>query len=235
MDWYKTGDAGSDQAEREDKINAGKGKPFRFWLKPGNSTEFTILDTEFFFYKEHNLYLNNNWMNWETCLTDIPDADDCPLCENSDLAFVSSYSYIAMLTIIDHSQYTTKRGNLIENSKKLLPLKSLARNKMLKQKKRRDGNLVGCRYEASRYTPKENSTGSDFEFVKQVSLEELHQFAPQGADPVEWVKPFDYAKLFQPKSARELRQLIGAPAPVGSEESFNTSVGQEPKKVAELL
>lgn len=161
------------------------------------------------------------------CLADIPDADDCPLCEHTDLSYVSGYSYVAMLSIIDHSEFTSKRGALIKDTKKLIAMKGTVRDKMLKQKERKDGSLVGCTYEVTRYTAKENSTGTDFEFIKRCTPEELKEYAPadcKNAD--EWIAAYDYEKLFQPKSVEALREIIGIEAPIGAEDKATPPDGE---------
>ena len=99
------------------------------------------------------MYLNGSWLNWETCIQDIGE-EDCPLCDAG-----MSPSYVCVFTVIDHSEFTTKKGVLVKDQIRLLVLKTSARAKMWRQKSRRDGNLVGCRYESTRHTAKECNTG----------------------------------------------------------------------------
>lgn len=225
MSWFQRGEAGVAQATKEDetrKKNAeAKRDPIknRFWLKPGSSAKVTFLDTEFFFFREHQLFLNGSWLNWETCLS---DTEECPLCEDG-----RQYSYVAALTIIDHSKYETKKKEIITNQKKLIIFKSNARNKILKQKERREGNLTGCMFEFSRFTDKECSTGEDYEFIQRVSMDELKTLAPKDVDPNEWIKPYEYEKMFYPKTAAQLRALIGVKPPVGSEDDVPVNVGEK--------
>lgn len=215
--WFKVGEDGVKEAHRVDEENERRRKEAqsgarRFWLPPDKSAETTFLDTQGFFLREHQIYLARSWMNWETCLSDF---DNCPLCDAGMFA-----SYVAMFTVIDHSEFQLKRGpnagQLVKDQKRLFVAKSTARNKLLKQKERQGGNLTLCRFECTRYTSKECSTGEDFHFIKRATMEEVLSLAPPGEDAQEWVKPFDYAKLFYPKSAEELSKLIGEAPPVGA-------------------
>lgn len=249
MAWYKQGKEGEEQAEEEDKNRpTGDGDPkrYRFWLAPGKNTKVTFLDGEGFFFREHQYYKNGSWLNWETCISDIGEDEECPPCEEGN-----KYSYVAAFTVIDHTKFKTRRGAEVTARKRLIVFKSTARNKVLKQKERREGNLKGCMFELSRFTDKECSTGEDFEFLERIDVEELKTLAPEGANAEEtkkkaedFVKPFDYAEIFKPKSAAELRVALGVAAPVGSEDQVQGEKKEEAvspfdkgkrKKLADLV
>lgn len=181
------------------------------------------------FLREHQLFLAGSWINFETCLSDF---DNCPLCDSG-----KKPSYVVAFTGIDHSEYVLKRGpnagTRIKNTKRLAVFKTTARVKILKQKERREGDLVGCTFEISRFTEKDNSSGSDFEFTKRCTTEELMAFAPkqvpgknglEDVDPAEWIKPFHYMEVFKPKTAAELTSIIGGVPPEGSE-SLSSEAG----------
>lgn len=157
------------------------------------------------------------------CLSDF---DNCPLCDAGMYA-----SYVAMYTIVDHSEYQLKRGpssgQIVKDQKRLFVVKSSARNKLLKQKERQSGDLTLCRFETTRYTAKECSTGEDFHFIKKATMEEVLSYAPSSEDPQEWIKPFDYAKLFYPKSAEELSKIIGETPPVGAKKPEDAAPASE--------
>ena len=231
MSWYDQGEAGQEKARQDDEERKRRASGiFRFWLPVDKSAQFTFLDTAGFFFKEHQLYINGSWMNFETCIQDIGE-EDCPPCEAG-----MKYSYVCVFTVVDHSEYVSKTTKKrVTNTKKLLVLKATARNKILKQKERREGDLTFCRYEATRFADKECSTGEDFEFIQRYTLDEMQAMAPSEwmgnpITPNEWLKPFDYMKLFNPKSAAELRRIIGMVQPVGSESSpfrGETSMGED--------
>lgn len=133
----------------------------------------TNLTEQYVFLSEHQLKQNGHWRNWYTCLKDISEDGACAACDSG-----ANYSYICAFTIIDHTKFTTKKGTKVVASKRLLVLKSTARNKVLKQKERRDGDLTGCKFEVTRYTKKEASSGEDWEFLQRVDIAELGAGSP---------------------------------------------------------
>ena len=245
--WFKTGIEGEQEAEKFDKDAARRraeardenvvAKKRRFWLPPDKSAIVTFLDSPSFFIREHQLHIGGSWQNYETCLSDF---DNCPLDEAG-----MKPSYVVAATIIDHTEFVLKKGpnagTLIKNQKRLIVFKSTARLKILKQKERKEGDLTYCQFEATRYTAKECSTSEDFQYIKTLTLEEVKAFAPatmlgksgqqEPVDPNEWIKPFDYPEVFKPKSADELRALVGGIAPVGAEKAdpINPADGSAPE------
>lgn len=225
MEWYKTGEEGSDQAKKKDEQRQRSfDTPFRFWLPPDKGTRIVFLDTKGFFFSEHQFKVGGSWKNWETCITDIGE-EDCPLCESGLTA-----SYVCVFSIIDLSKYTDKRGNKVTAMKKLLVLKSMARVKVLKQKERREDNLTGCVFEVTRFKASECSTGEDFEFLHRAAPEEVKETCPDGEDKEKWLEPFNYVEMFKPKSAEELRVVIGRAQPVGAEDTPTSRIYGEKKE-----
>ena len=227
--WYQTGKTGATKAKKIDAENKkkreqGGSEIMRFWLESDSSAMVTFLDTPSFFYYEHNLKLGGKYFNFFTCLQDF---DTCPLCEDDQQ---SRASYVLAGTVISHKKFTDKDGKTHTNQKQLFVAKGRARQRLLKQIERREGNLKGCVFEMSRGTGQtESSVGEDFEFVKRLDAKTLLKFA-QG-DSVEkkkeWLKPFDYPTLLAPKSAEELRKIIGQADPIGSS-AEDDNVGDEP-------
>jgi hypothetical protein len=238
MSWFKQGEEGAASAKAEDERRQAEfaGMVSRFWLKPDKSTKIIFLDSKGFYYREHQIKKNGSWLNWETCISDIGE-DDCPVCENG-----YKYAYVCAFSIIDCSKYTDKRGNKVTARKKLMICKSTARNKILKRKEKLDGDLTGCIFEVTRYNEKESSTGEDFEFLQRVTVEEIKELCPQGDDAAEFIKPYDYIDLFQPKTVDELREFVGVKAPIGAEDapstqqkSSNTKKSGEAKSLKDLI
>ena len=226
--WYQTGKEGAKKAQKIDVDNkarrdAGGDNVRRFWLEPDSSGMLTFLDTPNFFFYEHNLKIGGKYFNFYTCLQDF---DTCPLCEAPD----GRASYVLAGTIVSHKKYTDKEGKVHTNQKQLFVAKGRARQRLLKQIERRDGDLRGCVFEMSRGTGNtESSVGEDFEFIKRLDEKTLSKFA-QGetkADKKKWLEPFNYPELLAPKSAAELRKLVDGADPVGSEED-DSKVGEEP-------
>lgn len=63
----------------------------------------------------------------------------------------------------------------------------------------------------------------DYEFLKRATLEEIRELCPENEKIEEWTKPFNYMELFAPKSAADLRKVVGAAAPVGAKDGPSTS------------
>jgi hypothetical protein len=68
---------------------------------------------------------------------------------------------------------------------------------------------------------KECSTGEDFEVIKVQTKAEVMAMAPteymgKAITPEAWLEPFDYVKIFAPKTAAQLDRILGRVAPVGS-------------------
>lgn len=213
--WFQRGEEGKKRAAEEDAATQARreqrGGPRRFWLKNDTSAKVTYLDTPDVFLHEHNLKLAGKFYNYFTCLKDI---DTCPICEDGDQP-----SYIVAATIIDHRKYTDKDGKEHVNQKKLIVFKGRARQRIMKKIERRDGDIKYCAYEMSRGSSgTECSTGEDFEFIKQLTKAQLMQLAPKG-ETEDWLKPLDYEEIFKPKTAEDLRKILGGEVPVGAGES----------------
>lgn len=210
-EWYQTGSAGYDRAQRLQEEQQEKYGPMRFWLKPGNSAKLTFLDTEGFYFNEHNLKLEGRWGNFFTCLRDF---SECPLCDSGDRS-----GYVCAYTVIDHSEYETKSGKKIKNQKKLLVVRPAVMNKLARRRETLEGNLKHGLFLFSRDGQQECSTGEDIEFLKRLSPEDIVRFKPKDGktSDEEWLAPFDYMKLFAPKSVDELRKVAGQAPPVGAD------------------
>lgn len=220
--WFSQGEEGEERAKLDEEDRARKAGAFRMWLPAGGSTDLTFLDTEGFFFREHNYYHNKSWMNWETCIQDIGE-EDCPFCEAG-----VKYYYECVFTVIDHAVYTSKRTQKeVTNTKKLLVLRSTARKKVLRKKDQNDGDLTFCQFSVHRDSAQECSTGEDFDFIKRATREEVLRYAPteymgKAITASEWIKPFDYMAIFMPKKADQLRRLLGTvPEPTGAGDSPN--------------
>lgn len=251
MSWYQKGEEGQKAVKDFEDDRASKiGGAYRLWIPPGGSAEFTFLDTEGFFFKEHNYYHQKSWMNWETCIQDIGE-EDCPFCD----AGIRVY-YECVFSIVDHSEFESKKnpGKIISNTKKLLVLRSTARKKILRKRDQQDGNLKYVRMSTHRDDSKECSTGEDFEIIQRYTKEEMMAMAPtefmgQAITPESWLEPFDYIKIFQPKTAAQLERIIGRVAPTGGGDgpsrsasdsgdkgnSKDTKNGGEKKSVTSLI
>lgn len=225
--WFRKGSEGIEEAKRREEErqreweirNLSGDVSNRLWLKPGSSAKVTFLDTEGFYLSEHQISVDGDWRNFFTCRKDF---SECPLCEEGYKA-----SYVAVYTVIDHSKYTSKKtGKEYKNKKRLLVAKQSVINKLARRRQSLDGDLTYAVLEFTRDKREECATGEDIEFVKRLQREEVLKFKPDGVSDEEWLAPFDYMTLFQPREVADLRKLVGQSAPVGSDDS--TGMVQNP-------
>jgi len=212
--WFQKGAEGaakSEAVDTEQRIRREQNGPMRFWLDHDQSAKVTFLDNPSFFLWEHNMKIGANFNNFFTCLRDF---DTCPLCESG-----LNPSYIVVGTIISHKPYTDKNGVTIKSQKQLYVAKGAARNIILKKAERNGKDLTYAVMELARGNgTNEPNVGQDIEFVKRLTKEQVQSLRPAGVDANEWIKPFDYEKIFNPKTPDELRKLVGLGAPIGSAE-----------------
>jgi hypothetical protein len=228
MSWFRKGAEGAEAAKQDEEDRASRIGVYRLWLPAGGSAQFTFLDSEGFFFKEHGYYANGSWNNYETCIQDIGE-EDCPFCEAG-----LRYYYECVFSIVDHTEFVSKKTQKrMSNTKKLLVLRSTARKKVLRKKDQLDGDLTYCRFESHRDDAKECNTGEDFDFIQRYSKEDVLRLAPaeymgKAIVPNEWIKPFNYMELFAPKKAEQLRRILGrVPDPIGSGESASIEKSSE--------
>ncbi len=210
MSWYSTGkEAEAKSVEELDRQQvareaAMKDRLYRFWMKPLQETKVTFVDAAshpegyelpFVFY-EHQLKLNNSWMNWFTCL-----GAECPLCASGDRpALVAAY------TIIDHTEWTGKKGDVHKDELKLFMAKPAVNKMLRKAASKRGGSLRGFKAEVVRNTADSPNTGDSFDFEEQAQL------------PDDMLPP-NYIELFTPKDVAELEKVVrGHAAPVEADD-----------------
>jgi len=211
--WYQTGGEGEARAgQLREEMQKDRG-PRRFWLNVGKSAKVTFLDGAGFFVFEHNLKLDGRWGNFFTCRKDF---SECPVCDAGHKP-----SYVAVFTVIDHSQYEGKDGKVYKNQKKLLVLKSGVLPKVSRKRDQAGGDLTYSLMMFSRDGQKEANTGEDVEFLKKLAKNDVLKLKPAGMSDEEWLKPYDYMQLFAPKTVEELRAVVGEAAPVGSDAHAN--------------
>lgn len=234
--WFKKGKEGRAESEKKDaqaKARQEARGPLRFWLKNETEAKITFLDSPDFYCSEHNLQLNGKWNNHFTCLGDF---DVCPPCEQGDAP-----SYILVGTVIDHSVYIDDEGKEFRDQKKLLVTKGQARQNLLRQIDKR-GNLKFAHYTLARGKSKQEcSTGETFEYEKVLTKESLVKYIKAvwdkqnkkytDKDIEEFLTPYDYEKVFAPKTSEELRKIVGGVAPVGSSEEVEAIGGSETTEV----
>ncbi len=213
---------GSDAKEASEKAVADAKKrqeeagkmPFRFYMNVGDEKSFIILDEEPQFTRwEHEEWDDRNKrMKYHGC---IAEYDNCPACDN-----LEHRSYLAMyLTVIDLTPFTTKKGEDVEFSKKMLIVKQ-NQHKLFFRKAER-GTLRGWLVDAFRDKKTDARIGGQLDFAEQLTDDELADYEREyedrdGKDQIDDVEPYDYQDLFPETTLESLEATFGANPAAGS-------------------
>lgn len=223
--WFETGTQGveREKVERENRRLI----PWRFFLKVGQTSRVVFLD-DFtrtravelpgsgevikqplvpFCFSEHNLTIDGDWKNWLTCVAKI--TPPCPLCSAGHYKY-----YIGMYSVL--ASYEDDNG--IERwTKKLFAAKidGIERVRLKQTQYAKDGRIPDkqfqhCMFHVSRASERSVVTGDDLEFIRKLTRDEVAALLPQpqqGQEPIS-IDPYDYEKLFAPKSRDELETLL---------------------------
>lgn len=212
------------EQEEARKAKAAKGQTYRFWVAKDNEAQITFLDGDMvngmldavFFY-EHNVNLNGKWGNYFIC---TQETEPCPICEGG-----ASPSYVAALTVIDHSSYISKTdGKEHSDNQKLFVAKADTYKLLQKIAAKRDG-LRGCTFDVMRTGDKSAAVGSAFDFTEKRTPAQLKQAytitTPTGK--IDKSIPVNYESMLTDMylTAAELRKMGfgSSAAPIGSESS----------------
>lgn len=244
-DWMKTGFSAAVKSEQDRESN-NSFAPDRFWIPTGQSREIVFVDDAAGAFREHNAKINGNWRNWITCAAPLMEAGEvAPCCEK--LGADSAYM-VSMVTVIDCSKWTDKKGNTRQFELKVLPAKYKTAQKLERKNSelQKEGkSLVGRLYKVTRETDKSPAVGDDYEFVREVDMSKLFDLAiyrgkklseffdaanndeatfqklartfsvmkgTDGKVPRKLV-PFNYQKLYWPKTPAEIRTLLSGYVP----------------------
>jgi len=223
--WFETG---TDGVNREKEAReARRSIPWRFFLKVGQSTRIVFLDdftkvrvvelpgsgetvnqpTVPFCFNEHNLTVDGDWKNWFTCLAKIDPP--CPICSEGHYKY-----YIGFYTVL--AEWQDQDGQT-HWSKRLFGAKidAIERIRMKQGQYKKDGRLPDGQFQygmfhVSRTGERSVVTGDDLEYIKTMPREEVEALLPkpaQGQDPLT-ADPYDYMKLFAPKSKEDVEKLM---------------------------
>jgi len=223
MNFLKTGDEGrkffNEERERQAEKTAGDNiKNWRFKLNKGATGYIIFFDNLDTFLLEHQFQANGSYYNYETCIRDIEG--ECPLCESNNAS-----ALISVATVFDLTEYKKKDGTLAKPRKKIVVFKKGGTERFLRKQEKLNG-LKFKKFEVYRsMDQKGEATGTEVEFEKEIDPKVLEQFCPEGEKFEDWIQPYNYADIFKPKSAAELRAAMGMSEPVGASESI-----QEPAK-----
>lgn len=204
MTWFNNDKGFEEQRPKRIYIN-------RFWMPKDSEKEITFVDdttvmcgetkiTSPLFIEEYQLNLNGHWRNWFTR----------PFDPSQDLLKEMGYraSRVAVFTIIDHSEWTDKKGTLHKDELKLFVVKRSAPiYKQIEKLMTRQGSLRGRRFNVSRMGDKSPAVGSMLEYLDHAELD---------------CQPFNYLEILAPKSRAELESIFN-PQPDNSGWGGSTS------------
>jgi hypothetical protein len=213
-----------EESEKQEQnfANSRDPKNDRFFMSKNSVAEVLFIDDMKFFLNEHKLSVKGKYV-FETCIADTEG--DCPLDDGNR----SSMTFVSTILLLAYSKKNSEELIYLDKPfKKLYACKKGNANRLLRRQKEW-GSLRGKKFKIWRSSDsKGENTGTDFEYIKDVDLEQLKQVAPEGFDADQWIAPFDYKKIFKPKSADELRQIVGISPPVGSTEDYMTHLNGIP-------
>lgn len=245
VSWIKSG-AAAQQAVKEDTAKkeakaAERGKLFRFWLKPGEDASITFVDGSLnpdntlnaLMYREHMTQVGGEWTQF-VCVSDV---EPCPLCEDGD-----DPSLVAVLTVIDHREYTSKKGVKYKDTQKLFVMKMGTYQQLSKLAAKR-GGLAGWRVDVSRTGDKSPNVGDVFDFVGEPpkDLKELEQkytrtYQKDGKDVTESVfYAAEYEKELPFFPATTLREMGFGNTPLSHGNSAAPAAGDSKASMEENL
>lgn len=217
--------------EKRRREQSGVRKPFRFYVPAGETRTIIICDDQpdFFLY-EHALMDSQGRWGREFCGC-IKTFDNCPVCKSS-----GKESYYAMvLTCIDLTEFTTKTGETVDFSRKLLVVKTSQQKKFLRAHQKH-GTLRGAVFEMTRDSTQEASIGADIEFLEFLPEDDLLTYTRSWKEKStgktvteKCYEPYDYATIFEEPTEESLRRLVGGEPSPGSRAQQEKEFGREGK------
>jgi hypothetical protein len=175
------------QADRRQKEYEKKNKPFRFYLqRPGDSAEVTFLDEPKQAVHEHKVFQMGQPMQIFTC-PKLNFNQPCPFCA---AGLLTSFSFF--FTVIDHRPYEGK------DQKRLL-IANEDLTKSLMTISQQNGGLLNKRLLIMRGQQQKSSTAGNSAQLAMRDMRPLQtDFQMYLRQPYvqDFLKPFDYAKIF---------------------------------------
>ena len=198
------------QAEQSAQAAKEQQKYRRYWMPEGQENQITFLDGNLMedglmdtvTYMEHQEKLNGHYRNWFPC---VGETEPCPICQIGHHP-----SLVAIFTVIDHSEYTDKQGETHKDERRLYVVKRETFMKLQRMAMKR-GGLRGVVLDVARIGERSPNVGSDFDFIKKLSDDDLASQYPGNSDP------FNYEDAIRYYSAAEMRKLGFGTSIVGSD------------------
>lgn len=206
--------------------------PMRLYLKEKSSREVIIVDeAPDFFMFEHQIYNNGApGLPKYTHTGCVKEYETCPACQQD-----GDSSFNLYLTVVDLDEYTNKKDEVVEFSKKLMVVKSGSQRKFIRRHSK-NGSLRGQVVTLTRDGPKDPVIGNDIEWEDKVAEKDL-----AGAYMRSWTdrenkthtencgEVYDYEEIFgEPTVEGILAQLDGeVEAPAGSREQAKAELAED--------
>lgn len=201
MNWMRRGSSAVEsEIQRREEEQKNKG-PYRFFLKTGEMRNVIFLDgdepDEPISIMEH--IINIPGAKFPELLTCPGRQNGCPLCIAGNQA-----RFVAFYSIVDTTPYEDSQGKTIKNVKKILAVKSVQADILIKKRKDWDG-LKGRVVTISRTNDKKSaSSGDQFErFIKDDKplKYNIDKSKPEHAS-------IDWSTVLAPKPISELKHFV---------------------------
>ena len=199
--------------------------PFRFFLRPGETTQIIIVDeAPNFFRYEHDLQ-NKRDGRWDLHVPCIAEYANCPACVSSG----KQGQYRMYLTIIDLTEFTGKNGTRTW-SKKLYVAPASVQKKIMRIFER-EGTLRGAVIEVSRDGDKDPRAGNDLQLQEFAPEEELagyvETYETKDGEEMETIggEVYNYDELFPDLSEEQLEVIVGTKADISSSRYESSRIG----------
>lgn len=211
--FFKTGSAGRQESEKfeaQQKARAEqmRNMPREFWMSRGETQKVLFLDNPDFYVKRHSIKIRNSYEK-VTCIEDM-GIGECPGCSQKAPAYCIAATVITLTPVED------AKGNTYVYQKRVLCVSGDSKKYLEKVQDKR-GSLQYCIVELSRGTAENSPAVGAYDYEGKISKEGFEKLKnnileakTNGDTPIaEYLKPFDYAKVFAPLPIADLHKMFG--------------------------
>lgn len=216
-------------AARQAQYNA----PRRFWMPPSSERNIILLDREPWAFRYEHALMNNESGKRDFFVPCLQENEDCPACHVDE----KEGTYIMYLSVLDLEPWTTRKGVLVEYTRRLYPVKARQQNNFKRKYDalvERGRDLRGCKVKLYRDDDRSPVIGNEFEWTGRVSEAKLERYKNEyqdrkGKTHVEDLgQPFNYEELFPEVSRKDLAIMVGHDVPVpGSQEESQKAADED--------
>jgi hypothetical protein len=198
----------ADARAEASKLTANE--PFRFFIKEGMETQFIVVDDEPSFFRNEHQLQDPKTKRFSLHVPCIDEVANCPACEVD----TKQPSFCMYLTVIDLTEYTNSKDEVITWSKKMLVVK-LGQQKKFVRVWEKEGTLRGALFTVSRTGKMSSNIGSDIDFEEFVTEEELRTYETEYEDKdgniveVFGDEPFNYDEIYPALTEAQIAQVVG--------------------------